>query len=229
MQVPAQTLLHARPFGHQVLAVIQQQLDLAGWSVQPRGGQVGLAQRGPRDSQRVDRVGLASHPQAAAFRCHQVRRHQDHDLTRGDQIPHEPSADLSAVLDRPDPLVADRAGPRDDGQVPAGASRDGPAAQLLAGRVNRDDGVRGLVRVHTQHDLRQRPSHHARSSRAGRRTLLSQDTSRASIKSRPAGWARRRATQPLNVSPQGDSRTESQPAAGPRSHHVKWWTHLTVT
>jgi hypothetical protein len=62
VQVPAQTLLGPPPLGEQVVAVIEQQLELA----QPllagtRVVEARLAQRRPGDRERVERVGRAAH------------------------------------------------------------------------------------------------------------------------------------------------------------------------
>ena len=58
--------------------MVRQQLDRPGRAVQARDRQVRLPQRGPRDRQRVDRVGLATLPPAAALGGHQPGVHPHH-------------------------------------------------------------------------------------------------------------------------------------------------------
>jgi hypothetical protein len=62
--VPAESAAQPGPLGDQVAAVVRQQLHRPGRAVQARDRQVRLQQRGPRDRQRVDRVGLATLPPA---------------------------------------------------------------------------------------------------------------------------------------------------------------------
>jgi hypothetical protein len=59
VQLPAQPVDRASPLGDELLAVVDQQLDLPGRLVVASGRQVGFAQPRPGDRQRVDRVGLA--------------------------------------------------------------------------------------------------------------------------------------------------------------------------
>jgi hypothetical protein len=77
--MPAQPVAQDRPLGHQVPAVIRQQLDLAPGPVQLRCGQAGLAQGRVRDGQRVDRVRLTrlgSARRAAAISWVGIRTHR---------------------------------------------------------------------------------------------------------------------------------------------------------
>jgi hypothetical protein len=61
VQVPTQPLLGSPPPVDEIVAMVNQKLDLAvDPLVRPRPAQVRLAQRRPRDRERVDRVGLAA-------------------------------------------------------------------------------------------------------------------------------------------------------------------------
>jgi hypothetical protein len=55
--MPAQPVDRPGAFGDQVLAMVDQQLDLPGRLVMTGGGSVWFAQGGPGDRQGVDRVG----------------------------------------------------------------------------------------------------------------------------------------------------------------------------
>jgi hypothetical protein len=70
VQVPAQPVDRPGAFGDQVLAVVDQQLDLPGRLVMAGGGQVGFAQGGAGDGEGVDRVGLALDPDRLAGTGH---------------------------------------------------------------------------------------------------------------------------------------------------------------
>jgi hypothetical protein len=59
VQVPTQPVDRPGAFGDQVLAMVDQQLDLPGGLVVLGDREGGLAQGRPGDRQRVDRVGLA--------------------------------------------------------------------------------------------------------------------------------------------------------------------------
>jgi hypothetical protein len=89
--------------------MIDQQLDLAvhplTW-LGPR--QVRLAQRRPRDRERVDRVRLPARPTGSAFPHRQLRRDPHQILTAAKQLPLQPGRQEPAVLDRPQPLRIER-------------------------------------------------------------------------------------------------------------------------
>jgi hypothetical protein len=102
--VPAQPVDDPGPLGDQVVAVVDQQAQLAGGPVQPRGWQVGLPQCRPGHRQRVDRVRLAIGPCGGAGVGHQLGR-DPHDLLAGaEQIALQPPGQVPAVLHRPAPL-----------------------------------------------------------------------------------------------------------------------------
>jgi hypothetical protein len=105
MQVPAQPVARPGGLGNQVLALVDQQLDLPGRLVKTGGGQVGLAQGRPGDRQRVDRVGLAQGTHGLAGPGQQPGRHPHHPLPGGQQVAFQPAGDLPAVLHRPPALV----------------------------------------------------------------------------------------------------------------------------
>ena len=201
VQVPAQPLLAATPLGDEVVAVIDQQLQLAqrllagAWAVQPR-----LLQRRPGDRERVDRVRLAPRPAAPALRRRQPRRHPHQPLALLNQRPLEAARHVPAILNRPQPLPAERASPR---SARSSSDRSLRSPSCTAELVDRDRGQRVLVYVHPDHDHstrlqtgrgdrradrpQSRPnatllSGHARRSRegGGDTTLASRQTSRHS-------------------------------------------------
>jgi hypothetical protein len=82
MEVPAQPVDDPGPLGDQVVAVVDQQPELAGGPVQLGGGQLGLPLRRPGHGKRVDRVGLAVGPGGGAGVGHELGR-DPHDLLAG--------------------------------------------------------------------------------------------------------------------------------------------------
>jgi hypothetical protein len=86
--------------------VVDQQPD-----VELRAGQLGrrqrldaFGQRGARDGERVDAIGLATLAARPARVGHQPRRHPDDPFAASDQKPLEGARDMPAVLQRPDAI-----------------------------------------------------------------------------------------------------------------------------
>jgi len=106
MQVPAQPLLDPSPLVDEIVAVVDQQLQLPkGLLVRARAAQPRLPQGGSGDGERVDRVRLAALPAGATLGRHQLRRHPHELLVRRAQLALERSGQLPAVLERPQPLA----------------------------------------------------------------------------------------------------------------------------
>jgi hypothetical protein len=100
--VPAQTLLRPTPLVDEVVSVVDQQLQLAQPSLLgPWPIEQGLAQRSPRDGERVDQVRLAAHPATPPLRCGQPRRHPDQALPLTLQPPLQAAGHMPTVLQRP--------------------------------------------------------------------------------------------------------------------------------
>ena len=89
----------------QVIAVVSQPPHLQDLLIEAGSGQArALAQRQPRDGQRVNRVGLAPLPPAAPLPGHQLRRHE-HDLLPGrQQLPDQPAGHVPHV-EQPEAFV----------------------------------------------------------------------------------------------------------------------------
>jgi hypothetical protein len=69
VEVPAQPLLGSAPLVDEIVAVIDEQLQVTeDLLVGPRPAQVGLAQRSPGDGERVDRVRLPTRSARASLR-----------------------------------------------------------------------------------------------------------------------------------------------------------------
>ena len=108
VQVPAQPLMSSPALVDDRVAVIDQHLQLAKRPlVRPGPAQIRLAHRCPRDRERVDRVRLAPRSTCAPLRRHQLRRHPHQLLTGREQLPLQPARQLPAVLQRPQPLLAE--------------------------------------------------------------------------------------------------------------------------
>jgi hypothetical protein len=111
VQVPAQAVLHRASLAHEIVAVVEQELDLALGAGQGGGGKIVLAQGGACDRQCVDRVRLAALAPAAARLAHQPGWNAHNPLTAGKQEALERSQDVAAVLERPQALCRQRACP----------------------------------------------------------------------------------------------------------------------
>jgi len=149
VQEPPQPVLDGSPAAHQVFAVVNEQLHvptgmgvLGPWN--PR-----LADRGPGDVHRIERVALAARPGVLTGQCHQLWGHPDDRLRGGGQRPLQAVGELPAVLDRELDLPAElRQHPPQ--QLPmTGVNRaEGPIpAELTAGRINRNRAMGVLVDV----------------------------------------------------------------------------------
>src|SRR4029453_8377179 len=112
VQVPAQPLLAAATLGDQVVAVIDEQLQLAQrllartGLVEPR-----FLERRPRRRERVDRVGLAAPSPPPTRGRRQPGRYPQQLLSGGKQRLLEAARDVPAVFERPQPLRLERARP----------------------------------------------------------------------------------------------------------------------
>jgi hypothetical protein len=150
VQVPTQPLLHPATRVDEIVAMVNQQLQITkDLLIEPWAAQLRLPQRRSRDRQSVDRIGLAPRAARPSFRHRQLRRHPHQLLTRRQQLPLQPTRQLPTVLDRPQPPVAERGRPGE--QLIAADQRD-LLAQRPAGLVDRDSRHRLLVYVQSDHD-----------------------------------------------------------------------------
>ena len=120
VEVPAQAALGPRALGHEVLAVVDQEAQLALGAVEAGDRQVGLAQGGTGDRERVDGIALARLADRAAGTGHELGRHADDRLTREHEVALQAPGQMAAVLERPAPLAEARRAQR--------AARGGPRA-----------------------------------------------------------------------------------------------------
>ena len=91
VQMPAQPVLQARRLGDEVLAVVEQELDLERGAAERGLGQVGPAQRGARDRLGVDGVGLAVGAGRAPLAGHELGRDAHDALAAAEQEALEPA------------------------------------------------------------------------------------------------------------------------------------------
>jgi hypothetical protein len=153
--MPLQRVVERDALADQPLAMVheQPQIEFGALKLRRRQGIQALAQRRPRDSERVDAVGLAAPAGTSTRVGHQLRRHAQDPLAAFDQKPLEGARDMPAVLQRPDPLAAEPARPDDKRGKALGADLDRLLAQQFAGcRRDRGDRVRALVGVRPEHD-----------------------------------------------------------------------------
>ena len=207
VQVPAQPLLAAASLRDQVVAVVDEQLQLpqrllaGARTVQQR-----LLQESPCDRERVDPVGLATHPSASALRCGQPWWDPHQPLACLEQRPLEAARDMPAVLNRPQPFGFQGLRPHHHVTTNRAASVSDRAAELVDG----DRRQRVLVYVHSDHDhsTRLQPEEgrpaNGQTSIEAKATLLSGHARR----SRTAA-----ATQHWKVSPRATFGIESAAAA----------------
>jgi len=153
VQVPAKALVHAPPLGHQVLAVVDQEPELALGPAQAGAGEPRLLQDRPGHGQGVGGIRLAAPPGAPAKGGHHLRGHPHHLLPAPEEQALQVAGDVAAVLEgeRTPPPQPPR--PGEQARVPLPGCRHGVLAQQLTGaRLHRAGGVGALVRVHPDHD-----------------------------------------------------------------------------
>ena len=113
VQAPAQVVDQRRPLTDEPLAVVDQQPHVAlgpgelsdGQRVEP------FTDRGARDRDGVDRVGLAALARGFPRAGHQLRRHAHNALTAREQEPLQRAGDVPTILDRPHALFPEPAPP----------------------------------------------------------------------------------------------------------------------
>ena len=111
VQVPTQPVDHPGALTHEIPAVIDQQLDLPGGTVQLSDRKpVAMAQDGQRDRFGVDRVRLTRLTSRSAGRCHQPSRYPHQSMPGREQIALDPTGHIPAVL-APQSSPAATAGP----------------------------------------------------------------------------------------------------------------------
>ena len=150
MQVPAQPLLRPTALVDEIITMIDQQLELTKrLLIRARTTQPRLAQRGSRDSKRIDRVGLAPRATRATLGRHQLRRHSHELLALSQQPSLQRPSQLPTVLKRPQPIAAQLRRPGHELTV------DSTNRLLLEhppGLIDCDRRQRVLVHVHSDHD-----------------------------------------------------------------------------
>ena len=149
VQLPAQPLLGASPLVDQVVAMIDEQLQLAQRVLaRPRMIEVRFAQGCPGHRERVDRVRPTASTAGAPLGRHQLRRHPHQRLTDSKQPPLQGTRQLPAILNRPQPLRIERGRPGDK----FGRGADGQLRDSAPDLVDGNRRQRLLVHVHSDHD-----------------------------------------------------------------------------
>ena len=147
--MPAQPLLGSAPLGDEIVTVVDEQLQLPQRLLAvTRPFQLWFLQSRPGDRERVDPVRLAARPVASPLRRGQPWRHPHQPLAGSHERLLEPAGHMPAVLQRPQPLPAERLRPPDDTVIDGtGALRQRPSDL-----VDSDSSERVLVHVHPDHD-----------------------------------------------------------------------------
>ena len=181
VQVPTQPLLGPSALVDEIITMIDEQLQVAKrLLILARTTQTGFPQRCPGDSERVDRIRLATSAAGAPLGCHQLRRHPHQLLADREQFPFERPGQLPAILKRPQPLTAQRRSPGNQRAVRHG---DRLLVEHPPRLVDRDSRQRLLVYVHSDHDHSDHAPHHDAGA-TGERTDLNRGSSQAPIRSR---------------------------------------------
>jgi hypothetical protein len=133
--MPLQRVVERDALADQPLAMVheQPQIELGALKLRRRQGIQALAQRRPRDRDRVDAVGLPAPAGAATRGGHQLRRHAQDPFAALDQKPLQGARDVPAVLQRPHPFGAELARPNDKRGETLGADLDRPLAEQFPG------------------------------------------------------------------------------------------------
>src|SRR5207249_1689947 len=106
---------HSPPDSRLPTSDLDQELQLAKrLFVRAGTAQVRLAQRGSRNGERVDRIGLPVEPPRPPLRSHQLRRHPHQLLAGGKQLPLERSCQLPAISRSSRPRSSTHAGATDE-------------------------------------------------------------------------------------------------------------------
>ena len=117
--MPAQAVLEAGAFSHEIVAVIADQPDLHRLLVQIRGRELlhAVLDDRPCDRERIDLIRLPRLTLAPSRSAHPVRRDPDHPFPGRDQRLLQAPRHLPAALDRPHPLVIQAPRPRQRPEV----------------------------------------------------------------------------------------------------------------
>src|SRR5438067_1705321 len=214
-ELAAEPLLTATAFVDEIVAVVDEQLQLAQPRLlEPRRVQHRLSKGGSSDGERLDQVRLAAHPAAPALRSGKPRRHPDETLPMPLQRPLQTTGHMPTVLQRP---PAPPTNPLRPGDQLGGIARL-QAIELATNLVHGDSRQRVLGHVHPDHD-------HLRCllplGATDERTGLSRGKLPSSYQVTLDGLGKATATQHWQVSPRATFRNrvsrrlpESQPTTG---------------
>jgi hypothetical protein len=150
VEVPSEAVFGARPLGDEILAMVDEEPNVAIGSIERRDRQV-LPEGRPGDGQGIDRIALAGLPAGTAGTGHQLRRNPDDALAGDEQITRQTSAEVATVLQRPRPVL-EAGGPADELEVPRARRPEGLLGQLPAGPVDGHRGMAALVRIDPDDD-----------------------------------------------------------------------------
>ena len=149
--MPAQALDVPRPLGDEILAMVDEQAELALGAVERRDRQVGLAEDRLGDGIRIDRVALAGLAHRAADTGHELGRHPDDRFARPEEVDFQAAGEVAAVLERPAAL-RETGRPAAELEMPVRIRPDRLLAEPAAGLAHRHDRVPALVQIRSQDD-----------------------------------------------------------------------------
>jgi hypothetical protein len=139
------TVLRFASLSHQRLAVIDQQLQIAGRVVLHSCRQLWVGEDGTRDREGVDAVGLAVGTRALAGPGHQLGRYTYDPFTVLEQEALKSAADAADVFERPHALTIDRQRPRKQLRIPRRTRRGGQLVDELAAAASHGDAGEGAI------------------------------------------------------------------------------------
>ena len=151
VEVPAQAVLRPRALGDEILAVVDQEPQLALLALEGGDREVRVRERRPGDRERVDRIALALLAAVTARSGHEPRR------TRSTGSPARSRSDASRrdrwrQSSQANRRCGNRAAQRTSSRCPALVAPTVTSASLAAVPVGRDRGVRALVRIDADDD-----------------------------------------------------------------------------
>lgn len=147
VEVPAQAGLGPGALGDEVVAVVDEETQLALGTIQAGDRQVRLTQGCPGDRERVDGVALAWLAPGAAGPGHELGRHAHDRLARDDEVALETTGEVAAVLEGPAALGEAGLRPGEELEMTVRRRRDGALGQLPAVLIDGHDGVAALVKI----------------------------------------------------------------------------------
>ena len=221
VKMPPQPILIARAFSDEVLAMVEQKLDLQAAGVKSRARKLSIPSRTAARATLSASMSsdLPRSPATPARTRHQLRSDADDPLAAAQEKPLKASGHVPAVLDRKRTVVAERSGPDDELIMAVVAGLDRLGRDHLSSR--RCDGyccVAALVWIDPDHDHAEGPFVSQMNERTvGGQTSVGADATLLSSHARRSSDGGGRHNLCWSVA-SDDTTAMSQPVASPRTN-----------